>query len=200
MKKPELFRIGEWVKQYHSGYWIIVDIRPRYAEETMINDNIVQYYKGDEISSWVCLQKALTDKMKFKTYSEIVDICCCKHISSAEEESIISFFQTHKKEYETLLNTPFDSFCRIYEEHLYLNEQDEKRLKEVILKLPKTFTKGTLKTAITKSGLSHIYTFPGNYLLCCKYSFWQDKNDLNTIYKEPKLIKLQSNQIHFFLQ
>ena len=51
MKKPEHFRIGEWVKQYHSGYWIIVDIRPKYAEETMINDNIIQYYKGDEISS-----------------------------------------------------------------------------------------------------------------------------------------------------
>lgn len=34
-----MLKIGDWVTQYSRGYWQIVDIKPKYAEEDHLFDN-----------------------------------------------------------------------------------------------------------------------------------------------------------------
>ena len=51
-----MLKIGDWVKQYCAGYWQIIDIKPKYAEEDVDNENL-KCKKGDLIGSWALMKK-----------------------------------------------------------------------------------------------------------------------------------------------
>ena len=35
-----MIQIGDWVTQYCAGYWMVTDIKPKYADEDIHNDRI----------------------------------------------------------------------------------------------------------------------------------------------------------------
>lgn len=39
-----MIKIGDWVTQYCAGYWQVVDIKPKYADED-VNNQDFQYKK-----------------------------------------------------------------------------------------------------------------------------------------------------------
>ena len=64
-----MFQIGDWVTQYSVGYWQVVDIKAKYAEEDSGYGK--QFWKkGEQIGKWVFLKKAFTPKMKIQIRSE----------------------------------------------------------------------------------------------------------------------------------
>ena len=61
----QMFQIGDWVTQYSVGYWQVVDIKAKYAEEDSGYGK--QFWKkGEQIGKWVFLKKAFTPKMKIQ--------------------------------------------------------------------------------------------------------------------------------------
>ena len=65
----QMFQIGDWVTQYSVGYWQVVDIKAKYAEEDSGYGK--QFWKkGEQIGKWVFLKKAFTPKMKIQIRSE----------------------------------------------------------------------------------------------------------------------------------
>ena len=48
----EKLEVGAWVTQYSAGYWQIVDLKPKYAEEDRAGKR-----KGDLIGQWALLKK-----------------------------------------------------------------------------------------------------------------------------------------------
>ena len=53
------FAVGDWVTQYSAGYWKVVAIYDKYADEDDWR-NPPTYRKGDHISYWVVLKKGFT--------------------------------------------------------------------------------------------------------------------------------------------
>ena len=52
-----MFQIGDWVTQYSVGYWQVVDIKAKYAEEDSGYGK--QFWKkGEQIGKWVFLKKS----------------------------------------------------------------------------------------------------------------------------------------------
>lgn len=79
-----MFQIGDWVTQYSVGYWQVVDIKAKYAEEDSGYGK--QFWKkGEQIGKWVFLKKAFTPKMKIQIRSECVDGEWCKIVTDEKE-------------------------------------------------------------------------------------------------------------------
>ena len=55
------FAVGDWVTQYSAGYWKVVAIYDKYADEDDWRDPPT-YRKGDHISYWVVLKKGFTPR------------------------------------------------------------------------------------------------------------------------------------------
>ena len=54
-----MLKIGDWVTQYSSGYWKVLNILPKYADsDYSYNGNMWQ--KGDRLGDWVILKKGFT--------------------------------------------------------------------------------------------------------------------------------------------
>ena len=70
-----MIQIGDWVTQYSAGYWQVVDIRDKYAEEDSVTGEHL-WKKGEKIGKWIFLKKAFTPKMKLRIWSECVDEYC----------------------------------------------------------------------------------------------------------------------------
>ena len=43
-----MIKTGDWVTQYSKGFWLVVDIKPKYADENY-SSNGVEHKKGDLI-------------------------------------------------------------------------------------------------------------------------------------------------------
>ena len=67
-----MLQIGDWVTQYSAGYWQVVGIRDKYAEEDNVTGEHL-WKKGEKIGKWIFLKKAFTPKMKLRIWSECVD-------------------------------------------------------------------------------------------------------------------------------
>ena len=53
-----MIQIGDWVTQYSAGYWQVVDIRDKYAEEDSVTGEHL-WKKGEKIGKWIFFEKSL---------------------------------------------------------------------------------------------------------------------------------------------
>lgn len=98
-----MFQIGDWVTQYSVGYWQVVDIKAKYAEEDSGYGK--QFWKkGEQIGKWVFLKKAFTPKMKIQIRSECVDGEWCKPVSIEKKYEIEQYFKEHPKDWNRFLS------------------------------------------------------------------------------------------------
>ena len=65
-----MLKIGDWVTQYSKGYWQIIDIKPKYAEEDYQYENGFFQKKGDLIGSWVLMKKGFIIVPELKPENE----------------------------------------------------------------------------------------------------------------------------------
>ena len=103
----EKLEVGAWVTQYSAGYWQIVDLKPKYAEEDRAGKR-----KGDLIGQWALLKKGFTPKMKFRMDCETVDASWCKPINDEQMQAITQHFESHAEDHRRFEDQSF--FGRIF--------------------------------------------------------------------------------------
>ena len=89
-------KIGDWVTQYSAGYWQVVKIFPKYADEDYCRGDF-SWKKGDRIGEWVILKKGFTTKMKPRNDCDLVSSEWLEPVSDDVLESIEKIFEENPK-------------------------------------------------------------------------------------------------------
>lgn len=188
-----MIKVGDWVTQYYAGYWMVVDIKPKYAEET-VNTEYEQYKKGDLIGKWVLMKKAFTPKMKFKLDSASCDGAWCKPVSTEIKQQIEQYFKDHPKDYEKFCCMPFENRPLVSNAWVNLTNGEVEQFEKAIASLPASFTAKEAMAIFEAKGLTHCFAKPPtNYLFSCNHIKWELNEDFDPIFTDPSLSKVESN-------
>ena len=138
-KTLKSIKIGDWVTQYSAGYWMVVNIFPKYADEDY-SYNGKSWKKGDRLGEWVVLKKAFTAKMKPSDACEFVDVQWCKPVSNDIVQSIEAAFAENPKakmKFENAPNMPKPSVANAW---MALTDEQAELFSKHIKNLPDRFT------------------------------------------------------------
>ena len=135
-----MLKIGDWVTQYSSGYWKVLNILPKYADsDYSYNGNMWQ--KGDRLGDWVILKKGFTPKLRPSNACECVDAQWCKAVTTDTLEAIKAAFRENPKARQKFDLSPDMPTPAIASTWLRLTEAQAAALKELLASLPERFTK-----------------------------------------------------------
>ena len=180
-------KIGDWITQYSSGYWQIIDIKPKFADETR-NNEYANYNKGDLIGSWVIAKKGFTDKMKFRTDFDWLDSALCKKLPDEKEEQIKKYFAENPKHFEKFENAEVKLCPAVSTIWLQLNEEQVETVKNIIDRMPKLFTASFFTEELKKQGLSEcVHHSPGNYCINFFSYLWDMDENFDVLYHRAVL-------------
>lgn len=183
-----MLKIGDWVTQYSKGYWQIIDIKPKYAEEDYQYENGFFQKKGDLIGSWVLMKKGFTPKMKFMRGSDVCDSEWCKAVSADVAKMIDNYFQENPADYEKFSSSPFVDRPAVSTTWLHLTPDEVVLFERIIKELPTRFTRDYAMKCFEKQGLKKCFSLPpANYRFVCWHTLWELDDDFNPIYKNPEL-------------
>ena len=183
-----MLEIGDWVTQYSKGYWQIVDIKPKYAEEDYHFENGEFQKKGDLIGSWILLKKGFTPKMKFMLNFDVCDSDWCKKVSPSVAEAIDNYFKENTKDFIKFSSAPFMDHPAVSTSWVHLTPEQEVVFKQAIQELPPRFTMSSAMNCFEKHGLKECFSLPpANYRFVCWHTLWELDEHCNPIYKNPEL-------------
>ena len=132
-------KVGDWVTQYAAGYWMVVNIFPKYADEDY-SFNGYSRKKGDRIGNWVVLKKGFTPKMKPRNACDFVDGYWCKPVSDEIVQSIEAIFDENpkiKQKFEEAPSMPDPAVASVC---LTLSDEQAEAFSQLISRLPERFT------------------------------------------------------------
>lgn len=182
-------KIGDWVTQYSSGYWKVVSIYPKYADEDYNYDG-KSWKKGDRLGDWVILKKGVTPKMKPSNACELVDAQWCNPVTNDMVQSIEATFEENpnaKQKFEKAPNMPKPSVASVW---LMLSDEQAECFSQLIFNCQERFTSEQFwvfaseyrKYIVDPSKATHIlYLF--SYL-------WEISDDFEPLHFGPELKKL----------
>lgn len=182
-------KIGDWVTQYSSGYWQVVDIFPKYADEDY-NRNGKSWKKGDRLGDWVILKKGFTSKMKFSNACEFVDAEWCEPVSNEILQSIEATFEENPKAKQKFENAPNMPNPSVASEWLMLSSEQAEAFLQLVSNFPERFTLEQFwswsndyrKYIVDPSKATHIlYLF--SYL-------WEIDKNFNPLHFGPEIKKI----------
>ena len=136
---PETIKIGDWVTQYSAGYWQVVNLFPKYADEDYSYEG-KSWKKGDRLGDWVILKKGFTDRMKPGNACEFVDAQWCKPVSQEIAASIEMAFAENPKarqKFENAPNIPKPSVATVW---MALADEQAEAFTDAMRGLPEHFT------------------------------------------------------------
>lgn len=182
--------IGDFVTAYRTGYWQLIDIKPKIAFDDY-NGEGVQWKKGDNIGHWAILKKAFTDKMKPRIYFSCEDSQWIKPVSKEALSQIKKYFEEHpdyKQKFDSEeVKVPPD----IMNIWIDLPEKDEADFKRLLATLPEKYTYDSLFNTIGR--YKHYITKPpAKYLLNLLFFLWDVDNNGNLLFSDWNLIKDRS--------
>lgn len=132
-------KIGDWVTQYSSGFWKIVGIFPKYADEDY-SYNGKSWKKGDRIGDWVILKKGFTAKMKPTNACELADAQWCNSVSDEVLQLIEATFAENPKARAKFDNAPDMPAPAVNGIWMALSNEQAESFANMIVDLPKRFT------------------------------------------------------------
>ena len=132
-------KVGDWVTQYSAGYWKVVAIFPKYADEDY-SYNGQSWKKGDRLGDWVVLKKGFTAKMKPSNACEFLDSKHCQLVSQDVVRAIEDAFAENPKAKEKFDNAPSMPNPSVYSVWMSLSDEQAKAFADVMSKLPERFT------------------------------------------------------------
>ena len=138
-KSLTTLKIGDWVTQYSAGYWKVVAIFPKYADEDY-SYNGRSWKKGDRLGDWVVLKKGFTAKMKPSNACEFLDSKNCQLVSQDVVRAIEDAFAENPKAKEKFDNAPSMPNPSVYSVWMSLSDEQAKAFADVMSKLPERFT------------------------------------------------------------
>ena len=180
-----MIKIGDWVTQYSAGYWHVLNIVPKYADEDSESCK-----KGDRIGQWVILKKGFTPKMKPANACEFVDGQWCKAVSAEVAAAIEAAFAENPKAKQKFDSAPDMPKPSVASTWMKLSEEEAAAFSALFSQMPSRFTQeqfwalaSAYRRCVTDpSGASHIlYLF--SYL-------WEIDEHCDPLHFGPELKKL----------
>ena len=179
--------IGDFVTAYGTGYWQLIDIKPKIAYDDYDSEDI-KWKKGDVIGKWVILKKAFTNKMKPRIYFSYEDSAWLKPVSKTVLNEIEKYFTEYpdfKKKFDTAQVKLLPMITNIWIDCPEACEADFRKLLET---LPEKFKMDILLGTIGKykNGISKP---PTKYLLNLSAYPWDLDCDANLMFCDWDLTK-----------
>ena len=180
-----MLKIGDWVTQYSAGYWKVLNIVPKYADE-----NYASWKKGDRIGDWVILKKGFTPKMKPANACEFVDGQWCKAVSAETAAAIKAALAENpraKQKFDSASDMPKPSVASTW---MVLTEEQAAAFSALFAGLPERFTQAQF-WAIASDFRSAI-TDPAsaNHILYLFSYLWEIDEHCDPLHFGPELKKL----------
>ena len=138
-KSLTTLKIGDWVTQYSAGYWKVVAIFPKYADEDY-SYNGQSWKKGDRLGDWVVLKKGFTAKMKPSNACEFLDSKNCQLVSQDVVRAIEDAFAENPKAKEKFDNAPSMPNPSVYSVWMSLSDEQAASFTTLLSTLPERFT------------------------------------------------------------
>lgn len=182
-------KIGDWVTQYSAGYWMVVNIFPKYADEDYCCDG-QSWKKGDRLGNWMILKKGFTPKMKPSNICEFVDSQWCRPVTDDILHAIEAAFAENpkaKQKFEKAPNLPKPSVTTVW---LKLSEEQVHAFSNLTSTLPARFT---LEQFWIAAASYHEYIVDPSAATHILYLFsylWEIDDCFEPLYFAPEIKKL----------
>lgn len=181
-------KIGDFVTQYESGYWEVIDIKDKVADSDYKTDK-VSYSKGDIIGKFIILKKVCTIKFKPKIDFSYCDAAWVTLVPEDTFDQIQNLFINNHKFKEKYDNAEINLPLMITNCWIDLDKSDVENLNNIIENLPEKFTIDEFwKSAIKYK--QYIKTPPVNYLLNFLTLPWYVNENGDRYYYDCKIVKI----------
>ena len=134
---------GDWVTQYSAGYWLVLEVIPKYADEDY-DYNGTSWKKGDRLGDWAILKKGFTPKMKPGNACELADARWCTPVPEETRNAIEAAFAENpkaKQKFDSAPNLPRPSVASAW---LKMTDAQAGALEALLGTLPDRFTEKQL--------------------------------------------------------
>lgn len=134
-----MVKVGDWVTQYSAGYWKVLAVLPKYADEDY-SYNGKAWKKGDRLGDWVIMKKGFTAKMKPANGCEYADAQWCSPVSEEIRQSIETAFAENpkaKQKFDKAPDRPVPSVASIW---LRLTDEQAASLSTLLQELSDRFS------------------------------------------------------------
>ena len=171
-----MLKVGDWVTQYSAGYWQVVAIFAKYADEDDTHNGTV-WKKGERVGEWVVLKKAFTPKMKPSNLCECVDGQWCRPVSEETVAAIEAAFAENPKAKAMFLASPNMPQPGLVNFWMNLPADKAAELCTILSALPQRFTVGQLWDA-AREYRRYVTKLPATHLLTLSCYPWEvDKHN-----------------------
>ena len=133
-----MIQAGDWVTQYSAGFWQVLEILPKYAEEDYSGPE-QSWKKGDRLGEWAILKKGMTAKGKPANGCEFVDARWCKPVPVETRQMIENMFAENSKAWKKFDQAPVKPSPMVTSIWLTLNEEQAEALAALLPTLPQRF-------------------------------------------------------------
>lgn len=179
--------IGDFVTSCEAGYWQLIDIKPKIADEDYAFEN-TRWKKGDVIGQWAILKKAFTPKMKPRIEFSYVDASWVRPVSSEVLADIQQYFAENPDYKVKFDSAPVQLQPVITNCWINLSEKEEADLRRVLSKLPSRFTMEDFKKK-AKKFKGNITVPPTSHLINFFAYPWDMDKKANLLYFGCELTK-----------
>ena len=184
-----MLKIGSWVTQYSAGYWKVVNIFPKYADEDYSYEG-KSWKKGDRLGEWVILKKGFTNKMKPSNACEFVDSQWCKPVSNDVIEAIEAEFEKNPKAKQKFDNAPDMPNPSVASAWLKLSDEQADSFVEVISNIPDKFTMEQFWMFADNYRQYVVDPANATYILHMYSYLWEISDDFEPLHFKPEIKKL----------
>lgn len=181
--------VGDWVTQYSAGYWLVVDIIPKYAAFDYCRGDI-SWKKGERRGDWIILKKGFTPKMKPSNACECVDSQICYPVSQDIHDAIEAAFAENPKAKEKFDKASFSPRPYVSNHWMQLDEDQADSLRSLFTKLPGRFTEAQFWTLAEEFRKYEARPGSANHILNFSTHLWDIDSDFQPYLFGPELKKL----------
>lgn len=181
-----MIKIGDFVTCYCKGYWQLVDLKPKIAEEDYFGENI-SYKKGDLIGEWAILKKAFTPKMKPRIDFEYEDASWMRPVSKEVLAEINQYFAENPSYKEKFDNAKIKLRPTVTNCWISIPPDKEEDFVEFLKSLPARFTKEEFYK-LAKPYAPYIGIPPSSHLLNLLAYPWDLTEQADLIYHGFELL------------
>lgn len=179
--------IGDFVTAYGTGYWQLIDIKPKIAFDNYDSEGL-KWKKGDLLGKWVILKKAFTNKMKPRISFTFEDASWLKPVPKTILSDIETYFEEHpdfKKKFDTAEVKLLPMISNVW---IDLPEEREADFRKRLETLPERFTIDDLLNTIGEYR-NGVFQPPAKYLLNLSAFPWDVDGDANLLFFDWELTK-----------
>lgn len=184
-----MIQIGDWVTQYSAGYWKVLDIVPKYADEDY-SDHGTSWKKGDRVGNWAILKKGFTPKMKPANACEFVDAQWCRPVPAETARAIEEAFAGNPRAKQKFDKAPDRPNPAVSSCWMCLSDEQAQGFSEHFQKLPERFTAEQFWTLAADYRECVVQPSQATHILYLFSYLWEISEAFDPLHFGPELRKI----------